>query len=100
MAVLAIVLIVLGIILIGVSLSALMDSYGADEVFASILGIILGGAVVFGGFALGESYHDYEVKKTESIEYCAEKGGVVNDDGLCLVEGKPIKYENGEWTNT
>lgn len=100
MVVLAVVLIILGFILIGVSVGCLIESYDGAEAFAAVLGIILGAAISFGGFALGDSYSNYKDKEKESINYCAEKGGIVNADGLCLVDGKPIKFENGEWTNT
>jgi len=91
--VLAIIMVTLGIVLFAAGFSIVIMAYDGAEAFGGFVLIVIGCIVFFGGKALGDALD----KPDNSIDICAEKGGLVNDDGLCIVKGKPVEYSKGVW---
>lgn len=96
--VLAFVLCLVGGIIFILGVISLSDSFDARE-FVGSLAIILFGSVFFIlGTAVGNEGDKADIYQKETIEICAKKGGTVNDDQLCIVDGKPVQYSEGVWT--
>ncbi len=92
--ILALVLLIIGCILFAVGCSILFTAYDGFEALGGFIAIVIGLVLFFGGAALGNALDN---DKKNSIDVCVKKDGQVNQDGLCIVNGKPVEYSKGVW---
>ena len=83
----------IAIVTIGVLSGALTYSPFVEGIAMALLisGIVV--TMVGVGIIIREStaYHE------ESVKICTDKGGIVSDGGLCIVDNKPVEYSPGVW---
>lgn len=93
--VLAIFLVVLGVMGFAIGGTITISAYDGAEAFGGFVLVIIGVAIFLGGMALGNELNH---SNDETGKICAEKHGLVNDDGYCIVKGAPVEYSKGVWT--